>query len=253
VVDANPAARRFAAGDATLIGEHAATLPWPTLARWIAADPADLDARAALDRRRSDHPLANDPRLASRVAELSGLLEAHPEHAGLREALVLALAELGDPDRGRALLDAWPADRRDARYDRLRGRWDLEYDGRPDRAVESFRRALDVLPHDAKTLYRLARALKALGRDDEADRAAESQGRLREAIEPVRLGRRIDGDLARLDDPAARRDLADLCASVGLGRLAEAWRRDADAPPVPARRAAESGLLPNLGPIRPGR
>jgi signal transduction histidine kinase len=37
VVDANPAARRFATGGAALIGEPASTLPWPTLALRIAA------------------------------------------------------------------------------------------------------------------------------------------------------------------------------------------------------------------------
>lgn len=201
-----------------------------TLARWMEADPGDLDARVALYQRMAEHPRADDPGPRERAEALAALVEARPEHVGAREALVLALAEVGEPERGRDALDAWPDAGRDARYDRLRGRWDLEYDDRPDQAVAALGRAMEALPHDWKTAYRLARALQRAGRPDEARRAAESVARLREALDPSRLGPRLDGDLERLADPAARRDLAALCDSVGLARLADAWRRDADAP-----------------------
>ena len=47
-------------------------------------------------------------------------------------------------------------------------RWQLDYEGRPDEALAAFRRALEELPHDWRTRYRLARALEAVGRRDEA-------------------------------------------------------------------------------------
>ena len=90
----------------------------------------------------------------------------------LARRCVTALADAGEPDRGRVFLEGWPAAMRDARYWRLRGRWDLEYDHRPDQAIPAFRAALEVLPHDWRTHYRLARAL----RDPEPSRRGSKGG-----------------------------------------------------------------------------
>jgi thioredoxin-like negative regulator of GroEL len=212
-----------------------------TLARWAAAgaetagDPSDPDpdtapdpdARAALLQRFNTMPRAGDPPRAERVAELSAILGRRPGHLGAREALVTALADAGETEAGRRALDAWPESGRDARYWRLRGRWDLEFDRHPDRAVDDFTRALEELPHDWKTRFRLARALRASGRAAEASREAESVGRLREALDPAALGPRLDDDFRHLDDPRALRDLASLCGRAGLSRLADAWRAEA--------------------------
>jgi tetratricopeptide (TPR) repeat protein len=195
-----------------------------TLTRWISADPGDLDARAALQRRMIENPRASDPSLAERAVELESLLARHPEHAGLREALVLVMAELGEPERGRRLLDGWSEGARDVRYDRLEGRWSLDYEGRPERAVAAFRRALAVLPHDWKARYRLARALQASGQGAEARREAAEVARLRELLEPVRLGEKLDAAFAASDEPTMARELALICESAGLKRLARAWR-----------------------------
>jgi thioredoxin-like negative regulator of GroEL len=207
------------------------------LRRWVAADPADLDARVALLRRIAARPLADDPDLPTRIATLTDLLARAPNHVAAREALVVALADAGEPDRGRSVLDAWPASLRDARYSRLRGRWDLDYDHQPARAVGSLGRALLDLPHDWQTRYRLARALQALGRTDEARREAQAVARLRELLDPIALGQRLEADLARFDDPASRLDLAGLCAQAGLTRLADAWRRDTTTGEISPQRA----------------
>jgi thioredoxin-like negative regulator of GroEL len=201
-----------------------------TLQRWIAADPADDDARAALLARMATMPRPSDTDRTTRIATLTTILARNPQHVAAREALVAALADAGEPDRGRAVLEAWPAAARDARYLRLKGRWDLEYDHQPARAVAAFQRALAELPHDWKTHYRLARALKILGRLDDARAEAATVARLRETLAPDPLGQRLARAFSHLDDPQSRLDLAHLCAQVGLTRLADAWRSAAAQP-----------------------
>ena len=211
------------------------------LKRWIDTDPADVDARVALSQRIASQPLADDPDRQSRLAELERLVAEHPDHLGAREALVTTLADAGEPDRGRMALEGWPGPPgdRDPRYQRLRGRWDLEYDHRPAEAAAALRSAVQRLPQDWRSWSRLARALHQIGRAAEARQAAEAVGRIREALEPTALGTRLDDDFRHLDDPRALRDLAALSGQAGLSRLADAWRAEADnaarAAPSPAR------------------
>lgn len=237
-----PSMRREVLRDATLA--LLADLPDEqargALGRWVAADPSDVDARAALLRRAAAHPGDDGPDRADRIAALSAVLEGHPGHLAARELLVESLADAGDPVRGRQALDAWPKSARDGCYDRLLGRWQLDYDHDPAGAAASFQRALVDFPHDWRTHYRLARAWRALGRDDDARREAETVGRLREVLDPAALGPRLSADVGHLDDAASCRDLADLCARAGLSRLAEAWRREADASGHPAVKEARS-------------
>ena len=96
-----------------------------TLQRWIDADQMDVDAQTALWQRIALQPRAVDPNRLTVLAALEALLTKYPAHINAREALVTALADLGEPDRGRILLDTWPESMRDARYWRLRGRWIL--------------------------------------------------------------------------------------------------------------------------------
>jgi tetratricopeptide (TPR) repeat protein len=228
-----PAARREVLRDLTLalLADLPDDLARQTLAKWASADPSELDrdARVALLQRFAAMPRAGDPDRATRIAELTVLLERDPRHVPAREALVVALADAGEPDLGRKALEAWPEPLRDARYWRLRGRWDLDYDHQPARAAEALRRALIDLPHDWKTHFRLARALRTLGLEDEAKHEAETVTRLREILEPAVLGPRLAADLdpSRASDPRASRDLAEVCARAGLTRLAEAWSREA--------------------------
>jgi tetratricopeptide (TPR) repeat protein len=225
-----PADRRAVLRDLTLalLAEVPDDVARPMLTRWAsaaAADPGpelDVDARVALLQRMGAMPRGGEPDRGARVAELTAVLARAPGHLPAREALVSALADGGEPDRGRQALEAWPETGRDARYWRLRGRWELEYDHQPDRAWASFRRTLNELPHDWKTHVRLARALRALHRAAEARSEAETVARLRERLDPATLGPRLTRG-----DPA---DLADLAATVGLTRLADAWRSQAATP-----------------------
>jgi tetratricopeptide (TPR) repeat protein len=197
-----------------------------TLRRWIDADGDDVDARIALLQRIAIQPRAADPDRASVLAELESILASHPDHVAAREVLVTALADAGEPKRGRALLDEWPTTARDSRYWRLRGRWDLEYDHRPEEAATAFRSVLSELPQDWRSWYRLARALHILGREGESRQAAETVSRIREVLDPLALGPRLDAAFDHLDDPVTFEDLATLCARAGLARLGQAWRAE---------------------------
>ena len=128
-----------------------------TLKRWVDADSDDVNAQVALWQRMAASPRAADPDRPTLLAGLAAMLRSHPDHIGAREALVAALADAGEPKRGRVILDEWPESGRDARYWRLRGRWSLEYDHQPEQAVTAFRTALAVFPQDWRSWYRLAR------------------------------------------------------------------------------------------------
>jgi tetratricopeptide (TPR) repeat protein len=198
-----------------------------TLQRWIEADINDVDARVALWQRIAAQPRTGDPDRPLLVASLKALVAKYPNHTGAREALATSLADAGEPDQGRTVLDSWPESDRDARYWRLRGRWELEYEHRPDQAINAFRTALKELPQDWRSWYRLARALRILDRQDESRVAAETVRRIREVIDPLVLGPRLHAAFEHLDDPKALADLATLCNQAGLTHLSSAWLAEA--------------------------
>jgi predicted Zn-dependent protease len=208
-----------------------------TLHRWADADRDDIDARIALIQRIAVQPLAGDPDRASLLAELESIVASHPNHVAARETLVTALADAGEPERGRAVLNDWPTNARDSRYWRLRGRWDLEYDNQPEKAATAFRKVLDELPQDWRSWYRLARALRILGREDESRQAALTVSRIRGALDPLLLRPKLDATLGHLSEPAGLGELADLCTRAGFARLGEAWHKEAQR----ATRDSEAG------------
>ena len=202
----------------------------------IEVDPNDLDARVALVRldreggraATGDRPRVGRPWTASvdPIDALEGMLRDDPGHLGVRAELADALLDEGRIGRARSVFEGWPAGHRDdRRWLRLRARFDLDHDDRPERAAEAFRRLLGELPQDWRTRARLATALERVGRDVEARAQARLVDRHREVLEPTRLGPRLASDLDRPDDPRASADLARLCAAVGLDEVARAWHR----------------------------
>jgi len=215
------------------------------LKKWAAADPDDAEAEAALLRRIGADPRPDDPDRPTRLARLEELAARRPDLAGPREALATLLADGGDVERGRRVLEAWPEAARDGRYHRLVGRWRLEYDGRPEEAAEHLARALESAPHDWRTHYRLARALTILGRPEEAAREAKATARIREALDPMTRGPALEDAFAKVDRPSARATIADACARVGLDDLARAWR---GLPPAPDVEAGAGGAMRGQAP-----
>jgi tetratricopeptide (TPR) repeat protein len=198
-----------------------------TLRRWTIADSNDLNARIALIQRIAAQPRAGDPDRETLLAELEAIVAEHSDHIAAREALVTALADAGEPERGRAVLGDWPTSARDSRYWRLRGRWDLEYDNQPAEAATAFRTVLEEVPQDWRSWYRLARALRVLGREEESRQAAETVRRIRGVLDPLLLRPLLDESLGHLSQPAAIEEIAGLCKRAGLARLGDAWRKEA--------------------------
>jgi thioredoxin-like negative regulator of GroEL len=206
-----------------------------TLQRWVDADQADIDARVALIERMAAQPRASDPDRPVLLAQLEHILAEHPEHIGARAALVSGLADSGEFKHGRTVLEDWPKSLHDARYWRLLGRWELEYDHRPDRAAIAFQNTLNDLPQDWQTWYRLARARRIVGQYTASNQAAETVQRIREALDPLVLRPRLNNAFDHLDDLTSINVLAGICEQVGLHRLATAWRAEAKTPPLPPR------------------
>jgi tetratricopeptide (TPR) repeat protein len=206
----------------SLLDDHALA----RLDRWVAADPDDANARVAQHRRVAEQPRPGDPDRASWIATLEEIVAHDPHQIQAREALITALADAGEFDRGQSLLDQWPEADRNARYHRLAGRWDLEYGHDPARAAASLEAALADLPHDWKARSMLARVYQMLKRPDDARREAARVASLRELLDPATLVPRLATDFGRPDDPRSRVDLASLCTRAGLDFLADAWNRD---------------------------
>ena len=80
-----------------------------------------------------------------------------------------ALADAGEPDRGRVFLEGWPAAMRDAATGGCGAAGTLSTTIDPTRPSRPSEAALEVLPHDWRTHYRLARAL-ILNRAEEAQK-----------------------------------------------------------------------------------
>ncbi len=197
------------------------------LDRWVKADPDDVAARIALHRRVASLPRPGDPDVAEWIEYLSRVVSTRPDEIMAREALVQTLSDLGEIDPGRAALDGWPENRRDAGYARLKGRWDLEYDKNPARAATNLDFALKQLPQDWRSRALLARALQALNEPEAARKQAAEVAALRELLDPANLVPRLAADFSGWEDARARNDLINLCSRAGLERLADAWRREA--------------------------
>ncbi len=200
-----------------------------TLRAWMAAEPDAPHAEIAYQRQIARRPRLDDPSAEDRADRLWDLVRAWPEFAPARIALVEALADAGRPLEARPVLEDWPETAASTGHQRIRGRWALEFEGAPGLAVEALEPVVDRVPHDWKSRYRLARALRLLGHTNRARIEARRVFLTRERLEPNEL-RPL---LRQLDDGMPVPDLAQRLRDVGLTRLAKAI--DTIASPIPPR------------------
>jgi tetratricopeptide (TPR) repeat protein len=182
------------------------------LRRWIAADPGDPCVRPTL---------AETYRLRGRFDEALAVLEPwlrdHPEDVAARAEWVTTRLNLGERDAVSHWLDpiAGPA-RAESRFWRLRGEW-LEQQNRDREAADAYREAVRIEPGDLEARFLLARCLRGLSLNMEAD--AEFSA-IRRVGELKTLARRISADPQRPDLWLA---VGTLCAKLGRDREARAW------------------------------
>ena len=177
------------------------------LERFVRAEPSDDWSRLALSRA----AIALN-RIEDGLAILEPLDPKRPE-----VQLVRAQAELarGDLNQADALLAANPPDHVESL--RLRGKLAL-YRNDPDKAVEFYRRAVELAPEDREGVIGLAQSLKA-AEDPEADRwleAARTHERYAHQLNQLRLPE-------NQNDPESWRTMADLCERIGCRAEAAAW------------------------------
>jgi tetratricopeptide (TPR) repeat protein len=194
------------------------------LRRFVAADPADCDARRALARLAQ---AAGDDAEADR--QLQACLEYLPGDVANWRARLETLAARGDRAAMMAAVRRLPASTAaDPAIWGYRGQALLAA-GDLRGAADAFRRAIALRPFDEELFYRLSLVERRLG---EADRARDHQrrsqslratrARLAEAAEAFRQA--LDGSRAA-DMAAAAGRLSTLCAALGWPQAAEAWAK----------------------------
>lgn len=223
-----------------LLAQAAPAIPPDTLARTaddgtvlrlaFDADPDDAYTRIALarfERARGKTEIAR-----GLLEPLRGVASVPPES---QVEWAACLLDDNDTDHLEAFFSEAPGPLdRMAGYWMLRGEW-ADRNGQADEAVSCFRTAVDRDPRDPAAHYRLGRALRAVGRQDEA--VAE--------MDVARQAQELKDLVAKISDSSRNADLlsraSQICAAIGRDREANAWLALAQrADPDRFRLAAES-------------
>lgn len=166
-LDPNPAAKRAALVELLREEVHqpAAAGIIALLSPVVNANPADLQSRLALGK-----ALAREGRSGEGLPLLRAVVEERPDDREAWSALLNALADAGELDALRATLaTARQALGDDVALARFDGWLALEREDWPG-AVLALRRALEADPRDLKLGYRLSRALRLGGQQEDAAR-----------------------------------------------------------------------------------
>ncbi|MFM7132518.1 MAG: tetratricopeptide repeat protein [bacterium] len=194
------------------------------LARWEAAEPGESLAAAALLQRYNENPLPDDPSRDIRLQSAANLLQKYPESIDIRQALVEMQLTSGQFEEAGKLLQAWPTSAKNtAGYHRLQGRY-LQ-DARQDyqNAIASFEMVIQKASYDWKTRYRLARALKAVGKEKEAAFESARMLEIREMLDPTRLEPIIRQAFPKGKSPEPAQIIT-LFNHIGFNSLARSWQ-----------------------------
>lgn len=185
------------------------------LERALAANPADPHVRA---------PLADFYRVRGRVSEARQLLEpwmrTHRDDQSARDAWLACMVDDGDPATELKFRRLTPGDQASGHYFSIRADW-LSQAGRHDEALQCLQLALERTPRDPGIIYRMGQALRALGRNAEANGALDLVQKARELSE---LASRIP------DAPSEAAPLVSagkLCRALGREPEARGWFSEA--------------------------
>lgn len=194
------------------------------LTRWAAAEPGEPLAAAALLQRYNENPLPDDPSRDNRLQSARSLLEKFPDNIDIRQALVEMLLTSGQFEEAGKLLQDWPAaGQNSVGFQRLKGRYLQDSMQDYQNAIASFEFVLKKTPYDWKTRYRLARALKAVGKEKEAATESARMLEIREILDPTRLEPIIRQAFPKGKTPEPSQIIS-LLNKIGLNSLARSWQ-----------------------------
>ncbi len=194
------------------------------LQKWVAAEPGEAIAQAALLQRYNENPLPEDPSRDDRLQVCMNLLDRFPTSIETRIAFVELLLTSGQYDEAGEALKQWPAQVKESiSHQRLLGRYLQDNLQDHENAILSFQNVLKKATFDWKTRYRLARALKAAGQAEKAMTESARMLEIRELLEPNRLEPIIRQAFPK-GKPPEPKQLVELLDKIGLNALADAWR-----------------------------
>jgi tetratricopeptide (TPR) repeat protein len=195
---------------------------------------------------------------------LRRLTAAHPEESACWEGLLSAMASLGDLDGVESTLAKLPPGIASQRWlTRYRGQvaeFHQDYAG----AIRNYTESLADSPGDLELLYRLSKANRFAGREDEAKSVKLREADVKEAqdeLRGIKEGERQQGrpglfedamnrpSLGRVPDPALYQQLAAIRERMGHPDEALAWHKLVlrDAPDDTVSREAAARLEKALG------
>lgn len=196
---------------------------YPTLRQFAYNDALDVDAQVALA-----GLLHRESNVDTALHKLQGL-NLPPTHLQGRSLLARCCFDLGDAEKGRAILDEWPqTSRDDLRYLFLRGVDFQVHQHAPDKAIDAFRQVLAVQPEDWQARHRLALCLRLVGRTQEAEREEKETARIQQVVTNEKVKELIEEVIPRLEGDAAMfYRMGQFYEELTLAREARCWYAEA--------------------------
>lgn len=199
----------------------------PPLKRFLAADPADLEARRALAR--AELAIGSRPEAEAQFQECR---KRAPDQVRVWRDSLSMLLEQGDYDQFVALLDQPPKDA-DLEPETWFFRGTVaEKKGAWAEAEGHFKKAIELHPFTPKYYYRLAAVEDRLGERSQAaahrkrtQRMNDARSQLPGAYNAFLAAQAGDAGAKPADRAPAARRLGSICETLGWARAAQAWNR----------------------------
>ncbi len=211
----------------------------------VAIDPEDLHGQLGLGL-----AYVKNSRLETGLELLREVERKHPDRVEVWDVLLTAL-ELADPDGLAAALKRIPEKfHSDARFAYFYGRVAQDkLDWKT--AIEAYSRAWESRPYDSRLAYRLSRALRLMGKDDESRSFAKQfEGRIgaieaaRKQIRDIYVEATSTQNLGVVSRPSMYEKLASLRERMGRDDEAKRWREIAAATSANGTGAVDRASIP---------